>query len=183
MTCLKNQKFSPTQRRRRVVLTIWQRLSSGVNTSADARLQPPSAKTAPTNIAHLCGRNRAAMNGIGCRCCMQAYTEIQKRKGMRMEIEKRPPGRPASEVRQALLSAATDLATCDKAPTMREMAHRACVGLNAARDTVRNMVRSGQLHCVRERRVPYRNKPVAEYAPITQNIPSGFDFTALISTW
>lgn len=100
-----------------------------------------------------------------------------------MELEKRSPGRPASEVRMALYSAATELASTDKAPTMRELAQRACVGLAAARCTVRNMVRAGQLHPVRTRTVPYRNKPVAEYVPASHSTPTGFDFKTLISAW
>jgi hypothetical protein len=100
-----------------------------------------------------------------------------------MELEKRVPGRPASEVRLALYNAATELVTSDQAPTMRELAQRACVGLTAARSTVRNMVRSGQLHPVRTRTVPYRNKPVVEYVPASHSTPTGFDFKTLISAW
>ena len=66
---------------------------------------------------------------------------------------------------------------------MRELAYRACVGIDAARDTVRNMVRAGQLHPIRTRVVPYRNKPVAEYVPAIENAPAGFDFKTLISAW
>lgn len=73
--------------------------------------------------------------------------------------------RPVGDVRQALLSAATALVTPDRGPTLREMAQKACVGDDAAMHTVKNMCRSGQLTKVRERRVPYRNRPVAEYAP------------------
>lgn len=100
-----------------------------------------------------------------------------------MEFEKRLPGRPASEVRLALYSAATELVTTDKAPTMRELAHKACVGMGSARRTVSNMVRAGQLHPVRTRTVPYRNKPVAEYVPAGHSAPTGFDFRTLISAW
>ncbi len=100
-----------------------------------------------------------------------------------METEKRSPGRQAGEVRQALYSAAADLATADQAPTMREMAIKACVGFSSARRTVSNMVRAGQLHPVRMRRVPYRNKPVAEYVPVVHGDSLGFDFKTLISVW
>ena len=68
--------------------------------------------------------------------------------------------RPAGEVRQALLNACTQLATPDRGPTLREMAAVACVGLQAARRTVENMSRAGQLHRVRDRKVEYRNRPV-----------------------
>ena len=68
-------------------------------------------------------------------------------------------------MRQALLNACTQLATPDRGPTLREMAAVACVGLQAARETVKNMSRAGQLHRVRDRKVEYRNRPVAEYVP------------------
>lgn len=74
--------------------------------------------------------------------------------------------RPAGEVRLALLAACGQLATAERGPTLREMAAVACVGLEAARRTVANMQRAGQLHAPRTRRVPYRNRPVAEYVPV-----------------
>ncbi len=43
------------------------------------------------------------------------------------------------------------------------MAHRACVGMAAAKSTAARMVRNGWLVILRTKRVPYRNKPVAEY--------------------
>lgn len=73
--------------------------------------------------------------------------------------------RPAGEVRQALLNAALALATPERAPTLRELAIHSQVGFDAARDTLKNMCRANVLRVVRTRRVPYRNKPVAEYAP------------------
>lgn len=72
--------------------------------------------------------------------------------------------RPSGEVRQALLSAAVALTTPEQAPTLAELAAKSQVGLDAALITVKNMVRSGALVIVRTRRVPYRNRPVAEYA-------------------
>lgn len=73
--------------------------------------------------------------------------------------------RPAGEVRLALLQACTQLATPERGPTLREMAAVACVGVQAAAHTVKNMSRAGQLHIARRRRVAYRNRPVAEYVP------------------
>lgn len=73
--------------------------------------------------------------------------------------------RPAGEVRLALLSAAAELTTPEQGPTLRELAHHAQVGEAAARSTVKNMRKSGALRAVRTRRVGYRNRPVAEYAP------------------
>lgn len=74
--------------------------------------------------------------------------------------------RPAGEVRQALLQACAALARPQQGATLRELAHGAGVGLDAARRTVFEMRRAGQVHIVRTRRVPYRNRPVAEYAPV-----------------
>lgn len=74
--------------------------------------------------------------------------------------------RPAGEIRQVLLRAATDLTTPERAPTVRELAHHAGVGLEAARRTVDNLKRCGALEIARPRRVAYRNRPVAEYQPV-----------------
>lgn len=76
-------------------------------------------------------------------------------------------GRPAGEVRQALLQACQQLQTPDRAPTVRELASAACVGLDLARRTLDNMRRAKQVVIARHRRVGYRNRPVAEYAPNT----------------
>lgn len=93
--------------------------------------------------------------------------------------------RPAGEVRQALLNACTQLATPDRGPTLREMAAVACVGLQAARRTVENMSRAGQLHRVRDRKVEYRNRPVAEYVPAAmQGEGDGFvDLAQVLRAW
>jgi len=83
--------------------------------------------------------------------------------------------RPAGDVRQALLSAASQLVTPEvlqdpqaPRPTLREIAHKAQVGLEVATTTIKNMSRAGQLHQVRKRRVDYCNRPVAEYEPVTR---------------
>ena len=73
--------------------------------------------------------------------------------------------RPAGEVRQALLHACVRLATPERGVTLREMAHAAQVGLDAARSTVRDMRRAGQLRIEGERQVDYRNRPVSVYMP------------------
>ena len=84
---------------------------------------------------------------------------------MTVVAEKQPSrGRPAGEVRMALLAAARELTTADRSPTMREMAAHSLVGFMAARRTVDHMRRAGRLKVVRTRRVDYRNRPVAEYA-------------------
>jgi len=94
--------------------------------------------------------------------------------------------RPAGEIRQALLTAATHLATPDRGPTLLELATYAQVGMVAARRTVDNMKRHGALRIVRERRVAYRNRPVAEYAPPAQAKPvaaAGADLHAVLRAW
>ena len=74
--------------------------------------------------------------------------------------------RPAGEVRQALYKTCVRLARPGRGPTLRELAAGACVGLDAARRTVNNMQRAGLLVVPRDRVVPYRNRPVAEYEPV-----------------
>ena len=93
--------------------------------------------------------------------------------------------RPAGEVRQALLNACTQLATPDRGHTLREMAAVACVGMQAARETVKNMSRAGQLHRVRDRKVEYSNRPVAEYVPAAmQGDDDGFvDLAQVLRVW
>ena len=66
---------------------------------------------------------------------------------------------------QALLVAAHALATAGGGATLRELSAKACVGADAARHIVADMHRRGKLQIVRTRRVAYRNRPVAEYAP------------------
>lgn len=92
---------------------------------------------------------------------MKAEQEIRRRRG-----------RPAGEVRQALLSAAEDLVDELRAtgapfrgPTLREITVRANLGRIDARMCIQYCKRSGALQIVGERRVAYRNRPVAEYAP------------------
>ena len=72
--------------------------------------------------------------------------------------------RPAGEIRQALMKAVHELATDDRGATLVEIAERACVGRDAARTHIPKLKSRGHLRIVRERRVAYRNRPVAEYA-------------------
>ena len=54
-----------------------------------------------------------------------------------------------------------------------------------ARRTVENMSRAGQLHRVRDRKVEYRNRPVAEYVPAAmQGDDDGFvDLAQVLRVW
>lgn len=103
--------------------------------------------------------------------------------------------RHPGEVRLALGAAARELVVRSDAgvrgPTLQEMAQRATVGLAIARRTANNMTRAGDLRCITGRRkVPYRNKPVAEYLPpdVAQELDAAQpedapDFSALASAW
>jgi hypothetical protein len=77
--------------------------------------------------------------------------------------------RPVSEPHLALLQAAQALrheyADSGRGATLLEMVHRSQVGYTVARSMVPRLVREQRLCKVGERRVDYRNRPVAEYAP------------------
>jgi hypothetical protein len=96
--------------------------------------------------------------------------------------------RPLSEVAQALLSTANRLSAAGRAVTLAEMAAGACVGHKAARTTVSNLKRHGHLKIVGLRRVDYRNRPVAEYAPVVAAMtlalaPPGVDLERCLRAW
>lgn len=93
--------------------------------------------------------------------------------------------RPSGEVRLALFNACCELATPERGATLKEIAAKACVGLQAARNTVPNMVRAKQLHQPRTRRVEHRNRPVAEYAPAVETeAEAGFvDLGSVLRVW
>ena len=86
-----------------------------------------------------------------------------------------------------MLRAVGELATPERGATLREAAARACVGIKTARYTLDYLRRSGAVVIVRTRRVPYRNKPVAEYAlPDLAQAPAGAGdggMGALLSAW
>lgn len=78
--------------------------------------------------------------------------------------------RPAGVVRQALFTAACSFHSEGRTATLRELAHTAQVGMDAARRCVNNMTRADMkradaLQIVGTRHVDYRNRPVSEYAP------------------
>ena len=96
--------------------------------------------------------------------------------------------RPLSDVAKALLSTACKLSAAGRAVTLAEMAAGACVGQKAATYTVKNLRRSGHLRIVGLRRVDYRNRPVAEYAPaavraVEPAAPAWVDLDRCLSTW
>lgn len=77
--------------------------------------------------------------------------------------------RPAGEVHLALLQAAhairAERASTGQGATLLELVHRSQVGYKVARELVPKLSARGQLTKVGERKVPYRNRPVAEYVP------------------
>lgn len=77
--------------------------------------------------------------------------------------------RPAGEVHLALLQAAhairIERAQSGQGATFLELVTRSQVGYAVARGRVSKLIERGQLQKVGERRVAYRNRPVAEYAP------------------
>ena len=92
--------------------------------------------------------------------------------------------RPPGEVAQALLRAARQLAGADHKPTQVALADYANVGRTAARYAVANMRRAGVLDIVGERRVEYRNRPVAEYAPARADAPAAHaGLSSVFMTW
>lgn len=90
-------------------------------------------------------------------------------------------GRPAGDVRKAVLTAAGQVAGAQGA-SMRELAEAACVGRQAAQYTVRNLVKAGLLHAVSKRREAYRNRPVYLYSLRAQQQTQN-DFSGLVRVW
>lgn len=65
----------------------------------------------------------------------------------------------------AVLGAARQLATSERAPTRREIAAHLMLSTREIANTVDNLTRTGKLLPVRLRQVAHRTRPVAEYAP------------------
>jgi len=72
-------------------------------------------------------------------------------------------------VSQLILSAIPELKTDEVAPSVRDLELHLSgplgvkLGAKTVEDTVKNLKRRNALRIVRTRKVPYRNKPVAEY--------------------
>lgn len=83
--------------------------------------------------------------------------------------------RPASETHLALLQAAHAIRRerigSGQGATLLELCHRSQVGYKIARALVPKLKERGQLRIVGERKVDYRNRPVAEYAPDDTETP------------
>lgn len=92
---------------------------------------------------------------------------------------------PRKEKATALLGALTVLADAGQQPTMRELAYRSQVGLRDAKWTMANLVRTGHVEVKSFRRVPYRNKPVAEYGfPESRDShPAAISLAEALNAW
>ena len=66
---------------------------------------------------------------------------------------------------QAAHAIRRERAASGQGATLSELVQRSCVGLQVARNLVPKLKSRGQLQIVGTRRVPGRNRPVAEYAP------------------
>lgn len=91
--------------------------------------------------------------------------------------------RPRGEVRQALAQAAMQVA--GQGATWRALAHRAAVGLDAARRTVDNMLAAGELTVIGQARVPGVCRPLNLYAPAGQGSApdAGHALQAVVRCW
>ena len=69
--------------------------------------------------------------------------------------------RPAGDVRKALV----DAVQAAPGRTLRELAVHACVGVDVASDTMKNLRRAGVVQRGPDKVVGYRNRPVATYLP------------------
>lgn len=94
--------------------------------------------------------------------------------------------RPAGDISKALLQAVEKLATPERGPTLQEVAHAACVGVDKARQMLQVMKFRGHVSIPRTRRVPGRNRPVAEYQLPMPQQPAANDgptLAAVMQAW
>ena len=90
--------------------------------------------------------------------------------------------RPRGEVRQALGNAAELIGP--RGGSFREYAQQACVGFDAARQTLRDMARAGELAVVGTARVPGVCRPVVCYAtPAMPSPTAGADLACVFASW
>lgn len=93
--------------------------------------------------------------------------------------------RPRSEEATALLETALRLSAAGRGVTLAELAAHSQVGKASARVLVPKLKRRGQLRIVGLRRVTYRNRPVAEYAPALEvpRMPGWVALDACLAGW
>lgn len=90
--------------------------------------------------------------------------------------------RPRGEARLALATVAAQLG--GGGATWRDMAERACVGFDVAKQTVRNMARDGELVTLGLESQPGANRPMVLYAPAPLLEPAaGAALDAVVRCW
>jgi hypothetical protein len=98
-----------------------------------------------------------------------------------------PVGRPTGEIRQALAKAATRLANEKGAGTWRDLAVVAQVGFDAARQTVENMERAGDLEVVGSEKREHSRRWMKLYAPPQSGnfatSTTGDSLAAVLKSW
>lgn len=88
--------------------------------------------------------------------------------------------RPRGEIRQALSDVAHEVGR----GTWRTYAARACVGFSAAKQTVRDMARAGELEVVGTQAVPGVCRPMLVYAPATKQMQAeGDPLAQIVRCW
>jgi len=93
--------------------------------------------------------------------------------------------RPRGEIREALAGAAMALASEQDAATWREIAARAQVGFDAAHETIRNMVRAGELVDVGGHKPPGSSRYFRLYQPATNfaTATTGAPLDQVVRAW
>lgn len=80
--------------------------------------------------------------------------------------------RPMNHAALALLQAANQLSAAGRRVTLAAMRQEAKVSEHTARMFVPALRRRGHLTIIGEIKVDYRNRPVAEYAPVPDDAPA-----------
>lgn len=91
--------------------------------------------------------------------------------------------RPRGEIRQALQMAALVLVERYGGVTWRQLAQHAQVGYEAARGTVKNMVRAGELQVVGQATMPRSRRPMALYAPAGVHAAGAAELSSALGAW
>lgn len=89
--------------------------------------------------------------------------------------------RPRGEIRMALSMAAAEFGSVGA--TFLDLAHRACVGLDAAQTTLANMARAGDLRVIGQTRLEGVCRPVNLYAAPAPAEPLGAELDGVVRCW
>lgn len=95
--------------------------------------------------------------------------------------------RPMGEVTRAILDAVRELSATvppGRGVTLAELTAKACVGRDVTRQLVPTLKRRGHLSIVAQRKVPNRNRPVAEYSlPAMTEQAAWPDLSNCLTAW